>query len=503
MRTAIVWLRQDLRLADNPALHACAAAGIERVVPLWIDESPKGDEQARDEQGREQATGAASRAWTHRSLVSLQQDLEAIGTRLLLAQGEPSSVLRSLIEVLSGASADPVAEPIRVFWNRRYDPAGIARDTAIKQALAEHTPHTFNAQLLHEPWEVLKKDGTPYRVYTPYWRTVAARLDERGGVEVLPAPDALGGWQHDAPLMSALHENGFSSDVTTLGLLPDHAWAPELLDGWPIGERAAMQRLQQFLDAPVHAYDDARDVPGVDGTSRLSPALHHGELSPRQALAALCDGRSIAELGEGETVFAKELVWREFGAAMLYHFPDTLHAPLDRRFERFAWNPEPAPWLSAWQRGLTGVPIVDAGMRQLYATGWMHNRVRMVVASYLIKNLLIDWRHGEAWFRDTLVDADLASNTLGWQWAAGCGADAAPFFRVFNPVLQGEKFDREGAYVRHWVPELAGIDKRCLHKPWELPPAQRAGLDYPAPLVDLKASRVRALEAFAALKRVG
>jgi len=496
VRTAIVWLRQDLRLADNPALHA--AAGFDRVVPLWIDETP-----AADEQGREHVPGAASRAWTHRSLQSLSQALGSAGTDLLLARGEPSSVLERLIDALGTASDTAPDDEVRVFWNRRYDPLGIARDKAIKQALDAHRPRTFNARLLHEPWEVLKKDGTPYRVYTPYWRAVARRLDEQGGIDVLAAPEVLGGWRHDAALRATLAENGFGTDVEALSLLPDHAWAPDLLEAWPIGEPAALQRLRRFLGEAVHAYQDARDLPGEDGTSRLSPALHHGELSPRQALAALCAGRPIAALGEGETVFAKELVWREFGAAMLYHFPDTLHEPLDRRFQRFEWNPEPDAWLSAWQRGRTGVPIVDAGMRQLYATGWMHNRVRMVVASYLIKNLLVDWRRGEAWFRDTLVDADLGSNTLGWQWAAGCGADAAPFFRVFNPVLQGEKFDRDGRYVRRWVPELARVDKRSLHKPWELSAAQRAGLDYPAPLVDLKLSRQRALDAFAALKQGG
>ena len=497
MSTAIVWLRRDLRLADNPALHAAATA-CDRVIPLWIDETPftGGGDGDAEEDAEPHSLGEASRAWTHHSLLDLANSLAAADNRLLFAQGDPLAVLECLIRILGEASD----EPIRVFWNRRYDPAGIARDKIIKQALSGSEPKTFNAQLLHEPWQVLKKDGTPYRVFTPYWRAVAARLDENGGASVQSTSRPAGGWHEDAALVERLTEEGFSGDVETLGLLPARPWAGHMIEHWSVGEAAAQARLKRFLKEAVHAYQDARDVPGEDGTSRLSPHLHHGELSPRQALAALCAGRSIAALDEGETVFAKELVWREFAASMLYHFPQTLHEPLDARFERFAWNPEPDKLLSAWQRGRTGVPIVDAGMRQLYATGWMHNRVRMVVASFLIKNLLVDWRHGEAWFRDTLVDADLASNTLGWQWAAGCGADAAPFFRVFNPVLQGEKFDRDGRYVRRWVPELAGVDRKHLHKPWELSLAERAALDYPPRMVDLKLSRQRALDAFAALK---
>jgi len=275
------------------------------------------------------------------------------------------------------------------------------------------------------------------------------------------------------------------------------------MQGWHVGEAAAKKRLVTFLkQGGASTYKDLRDLPGRDGTSMLSPALHHGELSPRQILHRVLGNRRVEDLDEGETTFAKEVVWREFAHAMLYHFPHTLDQPLDRRFERFVWADDQDAVFSAWCCGQTGVPIVDAGMRQLYATGWMHNRVRMVVASFLVKNLLVPWQRGEAWFRDTLVDADAASNTFGWQWAAGCGADAAPYFRVFNPVLQGEKFDREGDYVKRWVPELAGLGKRHIHAPWTLPESESAALDYPAPLVDLKQSRQRALDAFAALKTV-
>lgn len=487
----VLWLRQDLRLDDNPAL--CAAAACDHVLPVWIDEGGHDAENA----SADHETGAASRVWTHHSLHALGDALATRGTRLLVGCGDALTLLQSLIEAVQ--AADEGAE-VRLFWNRRYDPAAIERDKRIKQALVAYEPRTFNALLINEPWDVLKKDGTPYRVYTPYWRAVAARWDEQAVVSPLDAPTLPDGWQSDAALADAVAAAGLTSDIDALQLLPSRSWHTDMIAHWAVGEHAAAERLAAFLGAPVHGYDESRDLPGVDGTSRLSPHLHHGELSPRRALATLLDGRRIDALGEGETTFAKELVWREFAYTMLYHFPHTLERPLDRRFERFEWNDDGEAALRAWQQGRTGVPIVDAGMRQLYATGWMHNRVRMVVASYLVKNLLIDWRDGEAWFRDTLVDADLASNTLGWQWAAGCGADAAPFFRIFNPVLQGEKFDKDGAYTRHWVPELDALPARWLHKPWEAPAAARAELDYPDPLVDLKLSRQRALDAFAAIK---
>jgi len=254
-------------------------------------------------------------------------------------------------------------------------------------------------------------------------------------------------------------------------------------------------------ESAARQYDLQRDYPGVIGTSRLSPHLHFGEISPRQIVhRVFAKRRSITALNPGEETFVKEVVWREFAHSLIHHFPHTVDQPLDKRFDAFPWASNYAADLSAWQSGQTGVPIIDAGMRELYATGWMHNRIRMVVASFLIKNLLVPWQHGERWFRDTLVDADVASNAMGWQWAAGSGADAAPFFRVFNPVLQGEKFDQEGAYVRRWVPELQSVPQKFVHKPWELPPIERAALDYPEPLVDLKLSRQKALDAFAEMK---
>ena len=480
MSVAVVWFRQDLRLADNPAL-AAACAAADTVVPVFVDDTGG----AADGGGRTASRlGGASRVWLHHSLVALDAALGERGSALVCRRGPA-------LETLETIAADCGAT--RIFWNRCLDPDTIERDTTIKKALERLAPETSNALLVFEPWEVLKKDGTPYKVYTPYWRAAAAAYDEAPDAHrPLPAPD-------DVPGGKAVRALDGAGDVDALGLLPEEPWHEALIGHWAVGERAASERLDAFLAEDVAAYDHARDIPGQAGTSRLSPHLHHGEISPRQVLARFADGRALSALGEGETTFAKEIFWREFAYTLLYHFPDTIDAPLDRRFERFPWREDDAA-LHAWQRGRTGVPIVDAGMRELWARGWMHNRVRMIVASYLIKNLLLPWQAGEHWFRDTLVDADLASNALGWQWTAGSGADAAPFFRVFNPVLQGERFDKAGDYVRRWVPELAGVPDRHVHKPWELPDDARAALDYPEPLVDLKATRQRALDAFATIK---
>ena len=282
--------------------------------------------------------------------------------------------------------------------------------------------------------------------------------------------------------------------------LPSRPWGDDMMAYWQVGEKAAKRTLGKFLKSAVDDYDEGRNLPAQSGTSRMSPHLHFGEISPRMILQQLLDGRALSQLSDGEETFAKEIVWREFAYCLIFHFPHTIDEPLDPRFKRFKWAKNTDDHLRAWQKGSTGVPIVDAGMRQLWATGWMHNRVRMIVASYLIKNLLVPWQSGEAWFRNTLVDADLASNAMGWQWTAGSGADASPFFRVFNPVLQGEKFDKQGEYVRHWVPELDQVSNKFIHKPWELPADERSTLDYPEPLVDLKQTRQRALDAFAKIK---
>ncbi len=471
MTTALYWFRRDLRLADNPALaHALRSAG--RVVPLFI--------LAPEEEGP-WPLGSASRWWLHHSLVALDAALRRRGSRLLVRRGPSLQALRQVVAE-TGAG--------QVYWNRLYEPVAIARDRTVKQSLREDglVVESFNSALLREPWTATRDKGEPYKVFTPYWK---ALLKQGLGGPVLPAPATL-------PPLSP-EWRGVS--VEELGLLPKIDWAGGLRETWRPGEAGAWARLEAFTDADAGHYADKRDRPDLAGTSRLAPFLHFGEIGPRQILAAL----TAAEGTVGAECFTRQLCWREFAHYLLFHFPHTPENPLDGRFQHFPWNTPDPQTLRAWQQGKTGIPLVDAGMRQLWQTGWMHNRVRMVVASFLVKNLRIHWLEGARWFWDTLVDADLANNTLGWQWTAGCGADAAPYFRVFNPVLQGGRFDPQGEYVRRWVPELARLPDKHIHQPWQAPATLlescgvRLGVDYPQPIVDLKTSREQALAAFRSL----
>ncbi|HPE61210.1 MAG TPA: deoxyribodipyrimidine photo-lyase [Thiolinea sp.] len=470
MSRALVWLRQDLRLADNPALWHALQQGHE-IIPVFIhDPTP-------DTAGR---LGAASQVWLHHTLAAMAQSLAAMGSRLILRRGEALTELVQL-QTQTGAQA--------LYWNRCYDPVSVARDTHIKQVLGRQlTVHSFNASLLHEPVRLLKADGAPYRVFTAWWKTLLqAGLPARP----LPAPDRL-------PVPA---EWPPGCTLAALGLLPAHHWPVGMMAHWKAGEQAAWQVLDRFLEAAA-GYAVQRDFPGQAGTSCLSPYLHSGSISPQQIVAYCEDFRNrVPQAETGIAAFVRELGWRDFAAYLLWHFPRTLEKPLDTRFETFPWSTpdEYGASLQRWQRGMTGFPIVDAGMRQLWQSGWMHNRVRMIAASLLCKNLLIPWQQGEHWFRDTLVDADLASNVLGWQWVAGCGADAAPYFRIFNPVLQAQKFDPDGTYVRRWVPELRERPVSLLHQPLGAGEVYGA---YPLPVADLKASRQRALACFARMKSV-
>jgi deoxyribodipyrimidine photo-lyase len=474
--TAIVWLRRDLRLADNPALHLALARG-EHPVPLYI--LAPGEEDPW-------APGAASRWWLHHSLASLQGRLRVLGGGLILARGDSLATLRATALAI-GAQA--------VYWNRLYDPALVARDSRIKQALRGDglRCESLKAHVLFEPWELATGTREPYRVFTAFWRKAEARL---GHEPPLPAATAI------PPLPDGLA----SLRLDALDLLPRIAWDAGLAATWEAGEPAALTRLGAFADQAAAEYAQRRDLPSVAGTSRLSPHLHLGEVSPRQILQTLAERVPGGLAGVAEP-FVREIGWREFAHHLLYHFPRTPEEPLDPRFAAFPWRTEGAEaLLAAWQGGRTGIPLVDAGMRELWHTGWMHNRVRMVVASLLTKHLRLPWQAGARWFWDTLVDADLAANTLGWQWSAGCGADAAPYFRVFNPVRQGERFDPKGDYVRRWCPELAALPDRWIHQPWAAPePILKAagmtlGRDYPAPVVDLAGSRREALVAWEQIK---
>jgi deoxyribodipyrimidine photo-lyase len=474
---AIVWFRQDLRLDDNLALHAALRHGGP-TIPVFVW-SP--------EEEADWAPGGASRWWLHQSLASLDTELRQRGSRLVLHQGNTLSVLQELV-CQTGARA--------VFWNRRYEPAVVARDAGITTALRQQglTAESYNAGLLFEPSEVCTTQGHPFKVFTPFWKACLALPEPAEPLAVPPRLSAPGTWPDTLPLAS-------------LELEPKIDWAAGIRAAWRPGEPDARQQAEHFLDGALAAYAEARDRPDLPSSSRLSPYLHYGEISPRR-LWHLVQEASYGGTGgtRGAEAYLRELGWREFAYHLLAHFPHTVDAPLRVEFAAFPWRDD-SEMLRAWQRGRTGYPLVDAGMRELWTTGWMHNRVRMVVASFLVKDLLISWQAGARWFWDTLVDADLANNTLGWQWTSGCGADAAPYFRIFNPVLQGLKCDPQGDYVRHWIPELAALPEARIHQPWAVPPEILAtagaalGHTYPPPIVDHRQARGRALAALATIQR--
>jgi deoxyribodipyrimidine photo-lyase len=475
----ILWFRLDLRLADNPALLA-AIARKRGVIPVFI--------WAPEEEGK-WVPGAASRWWLHQSLASLSGSLRAAGSRLIIRTGPSIEALRRLIKE-TGASA--------VYWNRRFEPRVIARDAAIEKALRKMKIEVrrFNSALLFEPESVLGSARKPYQVFTPFWKSCLAAPEVE---KPMPAPrriKAPATWPASIPL-EKLH------------LEPKIDWARGIRKSWKPGEKAARARLRRFVKRALAEYSQGRDCPARLDTSRLSPYLHFGELGPRQVWHAVKHPTAKVahpKRAEAANVFLRQLVWREFAFHLLFHFPHTHNQPLRSGFARFHWSQRGSAF-KAWQRGRTGYPLVDAGMRELWTTGWMHNRVRMVVASFLVKDLLIAWQKGAEWFWDTLVDADLANNTLGWQWVAGCGADAAPYFRIFNPVRQSRKIDPRGDYIRRWVPELAKLPLPYLHEPCTAPAEllRRAGVtlgkSYPRPIVNHDQARQLALAAYDSVRR--
>ena len=478
--TTIVWFRQDLRIADQPALRRAIDRG--GVIPVYI--------WAPDEEG-DWPPGGASRWWLHHSLASLAEQLRERGARLISRRGPTQQTLDKLVQE-TGATA--------VYWNRRYEPAAIERDKQVKATLLSGgvQAESFNGSLLYEPWTIFTKQNAPYQVFTPYWK---ACLSANVAHEMLPTPRDIA-FPTKAPKSLPLDE---------LELLPSIGWHAGFYDAWQVGAPAAERRLQQFRAEAIGRYHEDRDRVDVDGSSLLSPHLHFGELSPRQVWAAVEKERAKSpamesQIGKGAEVFLKEVGWREFAYHLLYHFPKTPNEPLREQFRNFPWRRSKKD-LSAWQRGRTGFPIVDAAMRQLWATGYMPNRTRMIVASFLTKDLRLPWLHGAEWFWDTLVDADLANNTLGWQWTAGCGADAAPYFRVFNPTMQAEKADPDGEYIRRWVPELAKLPTKWLREPWTALAEELAsvgvtlGETYPRPMVDHHQARDAALAAYERVKK--
>ena len=469
--TVVVWLREDLRLDDQPAI---AAAAAHPTLFVYVHDSAAA-----------RPLGGASRWWLDKSLAAFGESLASIGGRLDIVAGEAAAVIPALAR-----HADAV------FWTRRYG-RGVETDKRIKAELQARGVRceSFNGQLLREPWEVKTGAGAPFKVFTPFWR----RCREMGPFEPpRAAPKRLNAapWPSDAPPRANL------ADLKLHPSKPD--WSGGLAKAWRPGEAGAQARLTHFVDEALGAYADARDRLDWVATSRLSPHLRFGEISPRRVAAAAEAAAQKHGWDRGADKFLSELGWREFSHSLLFQSPDLATRNWSPRFDAFPWRKDDAAF-DAWRRGRTGYPVVDAASRELWATGYMHNRARLISASFLSKHLGLDWREGEAWFWDTLCDADEANNPAGWQWVAGCGADAAPYFRVFNPILQGEKFDPEGGYVRRWVPELARLDARFIHAPWKAPAAalQAAGVvlgrDYPAPIVDHERARARALAAFAEL----
>lgn len=468
MTIALVWFRQDLRVNDNPAfLEACSH--YEFVIPLYIFDDGCS------------VSGRAQAWWLHHSLIALDKALHELGLNLVLRQGNPLDVISELIDQLSVKA---------IYWNRCYEPLSIKRDKIIKTSLQERgiKVQSFNGNLFHEPWTIKNNDGNFFKVFTPYWKKCRQFLDV------------------NPPKNSMKHPKKVQIDSDRLAdwrLLPARNWASQFKDYWIPGEVGAQKTLDEFIANHLSAYKKNKDFPAVQATSRLSPHLHFGEISPWTILRAI----ELAKLEPGcnlESVehFLSELGWREFSVYLLYHFPKLSSENFRGEFDSFPWHDNKEA-LVRWQKGITGYPIVDAGMRELWATGYMHNRVRMIVASFLTKDLLIDWRLGADWFLDTLVDADLASNSVSWQWVAGCGADAAPYFRIFNPVLQSQKFDPDGMYIRRWVPELSQLSSQSIHAPWENEYACRTllGTKYPRPIINHHEARDRALSYYKRIKR--
>jgi deoxyribodipyrimidine photo-lyase len=466
MTVALLWFRNDLRLNDNPALHAALASADEILSVFVLDDDAAGDAKM----------GGASRWWLHHSLTSLAASLAERGTKLILRRGDGRKIIPELAAEIGASS---------VHAARAYEPAMRAVDRDVYETLKANgiAFHRHLSTMLFPPEQIKTKTGGVYGVYTPFSR---ACFEAGVSEEFFNTPAKIPGIA------------GVTSDkLADWGLLPTKPdWAGGLKAAWEPGEEGAEKLLSGFLKGPVAQYEEARNLPGVNGTSRLSPHVHFGEISPRSVFH-----RAAKAKGKGVQTFLKELIWREFAIYLLWHHPDLATKPIRADFAKFPWVEDEAG-LKAWQRGQTGVPIVDAGMRELWQTGWMHNRVRMITASFLVKHLLISWQQGEAWFWDTLAEADLAANAASWQWVAGCGADAAPYFRIFNPVLQGQKFDADGAYIRRYVPEIAGLPDKYIHNPWDAPESVLTsarvtlGKTYPHPIIGLSQGRERALAAF-------
>ncbi len=470
MRKVIVWFRQDLRLEDNPALYNAAKIG--QVIPVYILD---------DNAAKHMPKTSAADWWLHHSLESLSADFLKYKIKFILKRGD---VLEQISAFIKETKADAL------YWNRLYDQYFINRDKIIKDELSKKIEvKSFNASLLLEPWEVKTKQGSNFKVFTPFWKYCQSIIPD---YKILPIPELQA--------YKISYDSLRLQDYNLLPTKPD--WSISIKENWQVGEKQALKKLEKFLNENIKNYTAGRDVPSLQATSLLSPHLHFGEIGPRQIWQAIkflkeIDHKNIAHADK----YLTEIGWREFCYNLIYHYPTLYKDNFNKKFDKFPWLNN-KKLLKLWQKGETGYPIIDAGMRQLWVTGYMHNRVRMIVASFLTKHLFIDWRYGAEWFFDTLVDADNANNICGWQWVAGCGADGAPYFRIFNPILQGQRFDNKGEYVRKWLPNLSKLPDKYIHCPWQADEQTLAragiklGVDYPNPIIDHDFARNRALSAY-------
>ncbi len=468
-KIAIHWFRQDLRIQDNPALNYLSFKH-KKIIGIFI----------LDEVNCQTKLGSASKVWLYHSLNYLN---EQIGNNLLLFKGDPQLVFNSLLKEF---------DITEITWNRCYEPWRIKRDKALMINLKKQVDiKSFNASLLWEPWQILKKDGTPYKIFTPFYK--------KGCLGFSPPR------KPEIKKINFFNHKISSLTVLDLELIKNSSWENKIYANWEIGESFAFKKMQDFLANGLKDYADGRNFPNKLNVSRLSPYLHWGQISPHLIWYSLDSKNGEINLLNIE-IFKSELGWREFFYNLLYHFPSIQHQNLQRKFDNFPWE-DNNEFLTLWKKGKTGYPIVDAGMRELWETGYMHNRARMITGSFLVKNLLQHWKHGERWFWDCLFDADHASNSASWQWVAGTGTDAAPYFRIFNPITQGKKFDPNGDYIKRFVPELENVPLKYLFTPWDCPPEVckdinfKIGLSYPSPIVEVALSREKALSAFSTIKK--
>jgi len=465
-KLGIHWFRLDLRLNDNPSINYLTSV-VDKIIPIYIYEDNI-------------EIGEASKCWLEKSLENLHIDLSKLNSKLYVFRGNPKKIINNII------SDNNISI---VSWNRLYDKHSIERDKGIKSSLIKKSINcnSFNGYLLSEPWEIKNKSGSFFRVFTPFWKANFERLSN-----ILEPQSSKKNIFYNEDINSSLTINELALNT------PKKEWMNKILSNWDIGENAAKLKLKKFISNKLYNYGIGRDRPDTDFTSKMSPHLHFGEISPKTIFSKVINS-SIDE--DNKKKFLSEIGWRDFSYNLLFHYPEMTELPIQSKFTKFPWLKNKKS-LMTWKQGNTGIPIVDAGMRQLYQMGWMHNRVRMIVGSFLTKNLLLHWKEGERWFNDTLVDADIGSNSAGWQWISGSGADASPYFRIFNPILQGKKFDPKGEYVKKFIPSLKKIPEKFIHSPWEMTIEQQKvynfilGRDYPKPIVDLSDTRKRALAAF-------